>query len=89
MAKTKMRKAASRTARTGGQLGIGAVVIALLEAFTNFSKPQMAAIGMAVTLVATFVQNWLESRGTIPHLLEEPVAPVAAEATKPEAGGVN
>lgn len=86
--KGRLGKAASRTTRTGGQLGIAAVITALIEAFFpgGFSTEQIAAIGAALTLVVTFVQNALESRGVIPHVLEEPVG---TEATKPKVAGTN
>lgn len=84
--RTKLKKATSRTGRTTIQMTPGGVIIGLIEAFNwaDWNAVQLTAVFAAVTLLSGYIQNALESRGAIPHILEEPVTPKTEEATKPE-----
>lgn len=84
MRMSTMLKPIMRTARTSTQVIITVTIMAVIEAFTNLGKDQLAAVSSLLLLVVTFLMNFIES-ATDKHIFEIQVpAPRGGEAFKPE-----
>lgn len=89
MKQMRFQKALSRTGRSAAWLAVSAVVVQVMEAFTNFDKKQLAAVGAAVNLFVIFFANTVEE-STDRHFLETPTPPHRpgdGEAYEPDAVG--